>query len=146
MKHISKLAVICLLASGMLFAWHAHSVYASDQAQVRAGQSVTGAGRSADPADVRRIQSYLDNHGFNAGKVDGLWGSHTVAALERFQKAKGLKPNGQLNDQTLAKLDLHLGVMVHASAPSHSQMSSSKAPDNQSSSNQSSGSGMDSGY
>lgn len=146
MKHISKLAAIGLLASAPLFALDAHSGYASSLPKAHPGQSMTGMMRPADPADVRKIQSYLNNHGYKAGKVDGTWGSHTVAALERFQKAEGLNPNGQLNDQTLAKMDLQLGARVGTSASSQSEMSSSNAKENHSSNKQSSGSGMGNGY
>ena len=36
---------------------------------------------------VEYLQSILNKLGFNAGNVDGIFGSRTAAALRRFQKS-----------------------------------------------------------
>lgn len=59
-------------------------------------------------ADVKRLQSALNQLGFNAGVVDGIAGSGTRLALQRFQKANGLLadgyPSGPALEQVLAAL------------------------------------------
>lgn len=58
------------------------------------------------PSSVRAIQSRLRTAGFYNGAVDGVWGQSTEAAVERFQQARGLQPNGQLNQATLGTMGL----------------------------------------
>ena len=64
----------------------------------------------------RFVQKKLAASGHYNGKVDGLPGSMTNAAIRRFQLAHNLKVTGELNHQTLAKLGLDGGV----SAPDYS--------------------------
>jgi len=52
---------------------------------------------------VRKIQQALLDAGFNPGPVDGMIGSKTMAALESFQKQKGLAV-GQITKETLQAL------------------------------------------
>ena len=40
--------------------------------------------------EVRQIQQKLKNWGYYNGNVDGIYGSKTQAAVEKFQKANGL--------------------------------------------------------
>lgn len=44
--------------------------------------------------------------GYSPGRADGMWGSHTEQALRDFQNAKGMKDIGNLDQQTLAALNL----------------------------------------
>lgn len=55
---------------------------------------------------LRSVQNRLAASGYYKGKVDGLPGSMTNAAIRRFQLAHNLKVTGELNHQTLAKLGL----------------------------------------
>lgn len=55
---------------------------------------------------LRSVQKKLAAYGYYNGKVDGLPGSMTNAAIRRFQLAYNLKVTGELNHQTLAKLGL----------------------------------------
>ncbi|HEX7043100.1 MAG TPA: peptidoglycan-binding protein [Burkholderiales bacterium] len=55
---------------------------------------------------VRQVQQSLNDQGFNAGPVDGKWGPKTQSAVKNFQQAKGLQPTGQLDQETLAELDI----------------------------------------
>jgi N-acetylmuramoyl-L-alanine amidase len=57
-----------------------------------------------DPAVIRNIQRRLAQLGYHPGRVDGVWGSGSEAALERFQRNRGLEPDGSLNPTTLAAL------------------------------------------
>ncbi len=54
--------------------------------------------------DVRKMQTALKKQGYYSGKVDGIFGNGTLAAVKAFQKANGLKVDGIAGPQTLAKL------------------------------------------
>lgn len=57
-----------------------------------------------DPSVIRRIQRRLHHLGFYSGRADGVWGERSSAAVERFQRSRGLQPTGDLNSTTLAAL------------------------------------------
>jgi peptidoglycan hydrolase-like protein with peptidoglycan-binding domain len=57
-----------------------------------------------DPTVVRSIQQRLRRLGFYRGPIDGEWGAGSQAAVERFQRNRGLDPTGDLNPTTLAAL------------------------------------------
>ena len=48
---------------------------------------------SRGPA-VRRLQTLLNDRGYNCGTVDGIFGAKTDRALRSFQAANGLDPDG----------------------------------------------------
>jgi len=51
-------------------------------------------GSGASGAEVKSIQSILQGQGYNVGPIDGLYGPQTQAAVQAFQKSKGLVPDG----------------------------------------------------
>ncbi len=53
---------------------------------------------------IRSVQQNLNDHGYNAGPVDGIMGPRTRGALKEFQQANGLNEDGRLDQQTLAAL------------------------------------------
>ncbi len=53
---------------------------------------------------VMAMQQKLNERGFSAGRVDGLWGPDTSAAVRNFQQKNGLPPTGQLDQGTLQAL------------------------------------------
>jgi uncharacterized protein (TIGR02594 family) len=55
-------------------------------------------------ASVRDLQTALANKGFNPGEIDGAWGRRTINAVRAFQSANGLKADGIVGPNTLAKL------------------------------------------
>ena len=57
---------------------------------------------------VKRIQAALSAAGFDPGKADGLFGSHTEAAVIAFQNADGLTPDGEVGPKTAAALGISL--------------------------------------
>ena len=52
------------------------------------------------------VQTKLKRLGYYNGVVDGQMGSQTAAAIRRFQIAQKLKVTGELNPQTLRRLNV----------------------------------------
>ena len=57
------------------------------------------------PEEVQKVQTALNQKGERV-KVDGIWGPQTQQALRDFQKKNGLQASGQLDDETMQKLDV----------------------------------------
>jgi len=55
--------------------------------------------------DVAELQSRLSQLGFDPGRVDGIFGDQTVAALTDFQQNAGLLADGILGKRTLDELE-----------------------------------------
>lgn len=53
---------------------------------------------------IGRVQERLRALGFDAGPVNGDFGTKTQAALAQFQLSRAIPASGQLDDQTLAEL------------------------------------------
>jgi len=49
---------------------------------------------SSDYLGVKELQRFLNEHGYSAGPVDGIFGSMTRSALLRFEEAKSLPVDG----------------------------------------------------
>jgi peptidoglycan hydrolase-like protein with peptidoglycan-binding domain len=73
--------------------------------------------RAAPPAleatNVRALRNRLRQLGFYTGPVDGVWGTSTQVALERFQRSRGLEVNGQLTPATANALGVEAAPPVH---------------------------------
>lgn len=54
--------------------------------------------------DVADLQRQLLDMGFDLGRVDGIYGPRTAAAVTAFQRESGLKPDGQCGYGTLTAL------------------------------------------
>jgi len=71
------------------------------------GQAALG-DRSLSPgskgAEVKELQKKLIQVGYQVGKVDGVYGKSTTAAVKRFQKSRGLKADGIAGEKTIAEL------------------------------------------
>lgn len=72
-------------------------------------------------SQVRTLQTKLNNWGYNAGTVDGIFGSNTLAAVKRFQQRNGLVVDGIVGEKTAAAL----GMTLTGSSSSNSSYSSS---------------------
>lgn len=55
--------------------------------------------------DVREIQATLNNLGFNAGRVSGVFGSQTDKAVREFQKNVGLPVDGIFGETSIQAMD-----------------------------------------
>ena len=69
---------------------------------------------------VRTLQTKLNNWGYDAGTVDGIFGSKTQAAVKRFQQKNGLVADGIVGSKTAAAL----GMTLTSSSSSNSSYSS----------------------
>jgi len=69
-----------------------------------AGNGTRSASAPATSPTVRMAQQALNDRGYNAGAIDGVWGPGTADAVRRFQQAQGLAPTGALDSQTLSAL------------------------------------------
>ena len=57
---------------------------------------------------TKEIQRALKNAGFDPGAVDGKMGPRTQQAIKEFQRAKGLKVDGNVGAKTWRELGKHL--------------------------------------
>ena len=90
------------------------SAYANDQAQQQSSQSEDSQQQSASAQQsqsqnsdlVKQAQEKLNANGKDVGPSDGQLGPKTQAALKEFQQENGLQETGQLDQETIAALDL----------------------------------------
>jgi peptidoglycan hydrolase-like protein with peptidoglycan-binding domain len=66
--------------------------------------------RAVAPAIVRRAQTTLDRLGYPVRHIDGQMGEETRTAIRNFQRDRGLNATGDLDEDTLAKLDADGGA------------------------------------
>jgi peptidoglycan hydrolase-like protein with peptidoglycan-binding domain len=64
------------------------------------------------PAAVQMVQDRLRQAGVYNGRIDGIWGADSQAALERFQQAHQLQVTGQLNQATAATLGVDPNTLL----------------------------------
>ena len=68
---------------------------------------------------VRAVQKRLKELGYYSGSADGDFGPATEAAVKAFQRANGLKDDGKVGKQTLAKMNAKTAIsnkQAHATA------------------------------
>ncbi len=56
--------------------------------------------KGAEGEKVKELQQWLNDHGYNAGKEDGIFGDRTRAAVIQFQGEKDILTTGTVNHQT----------------------------------------------
>lgn len=59
---------------------------------------------------VREAQCALRDLGYNPGPIDGTFGPQTRAALAKYQLAERLQVTGQLDAETMERLDVYKRV------------------------------------
>jgi peptidoglycan hydrolase-like protein with peptidoglycan-binding domain len=68
-------------------------------------------------AAIRDVQARLRQLGYYGGPIDGVWGSGTRYALERFQQSRRLAATGELNQATVSAMGLDPNRLVARQAP-----------------------------
>lgn len=71
---------------------------------------------SLSKSQIRQVQQALNQKGFLSSTPDGVWGSRTKSALEKFQKSQNLHATGKLNQKTLSALNVQIGSMQQGRA------------------------------
>jgi peptidoglycan L-alanyl-D-glutamate endopeptidase CwlK len=69
---------------------------------------MTASKQGSKSPQVKNVQKKLKKLGYNPGRLDGIFGKKTRAALIRFQKSRGLVADGIVGPQTLAALSLRI--------------------------------------
>ena len=84
--------------------------------------------RVVNSSEITRIaQRHLSNLGYYNGRLDGVMGPQTRAAITKFQREHNLKTDGVLGGNTRMALEnadmpvLHGGPVVHGGLPTESQ-------------------------
>ena len=77
-----------------------------------AAKTVGGGTRAGDaqaqrPRFVREAQRALRDLGYHPGPIDGTFGPQTRSALEKYQLAEKLPVTGQLDAETMQRLDVY---------------------------------------
>ena len=62
-------------------------------------------GIGSQSSEVTSLQTWLENNGYYSGPVTGYYGSLTMAAVQRYQTAKGISATGYVGPLTLAALN-----------------------------------------
>jgi len=83
--------------------------------------------RGARGPAVNALQRRLQKLGFKPGGVDGIFGPKTLAAVKRFQRAKGLVADGIVGPKTWGKLGITVKTNGSGSAGGISTGSSNSA-------------------
>lgn len=87
-----------------------------------------GAQSPHSKAMVRRVQLRLRADGFYHGKIDGISGPQTHAAIRAFQKDNQLDTTGRLNGVTLKQLRITRVTPMNQAARSMSQQGNMNMP------------------
>ncbi len=97
---ICVLLMLCVAISGLyLFT----DLFRPDGREAEAGTAYSS---GSTGQTVRQIQTVLKNRGYYTGKVDGIFGKLTTAAVKRFQSDYGLKVDGIVGPVTLKALGI----------------------------------------
>lgn len=81
--------------------------YTTRDGRLYAGHSTTSdrlVALNAGGQDVVEVQCLLKRHGFDPGRIDGLYGAHTEQAVKELQRAGGAVADGLVGPQTWALL------------------------------------------
>jgi hypothetical protein len=90
--------------------WNNSLVYSTTAAYLAtrlAGAGKVGRGRGVDPmsvAELKETQRLLQARGYDVGKVDGVIGANTRAAVREMQKQFGLPADSYPDRELLARL------------------------------------------
>jgi peptidoglycan hydrolase-like protein with peptidoglycan-binding domain len=66
------------------------------------------------PQAIREVQDQLRKLGAYTGRVDGIWGGDSQAALQKFQQSHGLDVTDELNQVTVTMLGLNRDQLLAA--------------------------------
>jgi peptidoglycan hydrolase-like protein with peptidoglycan-binding domain len=67
---------------------------------------VAEAQQAVTPDTIRQVQQTLQQQNMYRGQIDGVWGPRTQAAVRDYQQKNNLGSSGQLDQPTLASLNI----------------------------------------
>jgi peptidoglycan hydrolase-like protein with peptidoglycan-binding domain len=108
--------VAALLALSSIAALPACSTFGGNSSGQQRSASVSQS-PAVSPAMVQQVQTRLQQAGNYSGRIDGLWGPETEAAVRSYQQQHNLNATGQLDSDTLASLNLGGTNQTLGSAP-----------------------------
>jgi peptidoglycan hydrolase-like protein with peptidoglycan-binding domain len=73
--------------------------------------------RHSAPDAIASLQLALKDQGFDPGKVDGVLGKNTKAAIRAFQRAHGLRVDGVAGQQTMQAMQSSIAPRVPRARP-----------------------------
>ena len=111
LRTVCAVLIIAAIAVPIIAFGGGNASEAEESAVLKIGSSGT---------QVRTLQTKLNNWGYDAGTVDGIFGSKTQAAVKRFQQKNGLVADGIVGSKTAAAL----GMTLTSSSSSNSSYSS----------------------
>jgi peptidoglycan hydrolase-like protein with peptidoglycan-binding domain len=101
-----------LSATGLCIALSLGSLAASGTASAADASIQTNRnGEVVSHASTATLQRALADHKSYQGKIDGVWGPRTEAALRQYQSRNGLDVTGTVDDRTAEKLGLEVERM-----------------------------------
>jgi len=118
MKKHFIIAISCVLVVCCSFAlFHYKKIVKSGNAVASEIEEVYAA-----TADTKQVQTVLKKWGYYTGKVDGINGPLTKAAVKRFQKKYGLTQDGIVGPVTAAKMGLSVSNYSSSSKYSNNDL------------------------
>jgi peptidoglycan hydrolase-like protein with peptidoglycan-binding domain len=77
---------------------------AQDSGKADQGKDGAGSAIKLNRTQTRMLQHQLNRAGLDAGRADGIFGTRTKEALQKWQTQKGLNASGEVDQKTLAAL------------------------------------------
>ena len=75
---------------------------------------------------IKAVQNKLQSEGYNVGRIDGMWGIQTSAALKNYQMDHGVRASGKVNQETAYLLGLDNNEFTALKEEEFDQMSSNR--------------------
>lgn len=111
--NLSSIGICMALAVGSLALVSTPAWAVEDRVQTNAS------GQEMSQASTSIVQRALARHGVYHGKIDGVWGRGTEAALRQFQKNNKLDETGRVDEATAQKLDVKLAELEPGDRSAH---------------------------
>ena len=90
--------------------------------------STSQVGPELTPDMIRNVQQALQQDGTYRGRVDGVWGPGTQAAVRTYQQQHNMNATGQLDQDTLAAMNLGAAPNNAQQQPGSQRYGSNSAP------------------
>jgi hypothetical protein len=85
---------------------HSHRIVGVVSTEQSGQRAPAGSSAGLSQRMVREVQMKLNQKGFDVGTPDGVMGPQTKEALLQFQRQQGLAASGEIDNETMAALDI----------------------------------------